>query len=94
MRNFFLFLTLVAAPLSGQRPRARDIGLVVGSLPTGPLNAITDVAGVRVGQTTIARGDTINTGITAILPHGGNPFRDKVPAAIVVGTLSRNGLPP
>src|SRR6266566_2073005 len=85
MRNFFLFLTLVAAPLSGQRPRARDIGLVVGSLPPGPLNAITDVAGVRVGHTTIARGDSINTGITAILPHGGNPFRDKVPAAIVVG---------
>jgi len=49
------------------------------------LNAITDVAGVRVGHTTIARGDSINTGITAILPHGGNPFREKVPAAIVVG---------
>ncbi|HET9383786.1 MAG TPA: P1 family peptidase [Gemmatimonadales bacterium] len=54
-------------------------------MPTGPLNAITDVAGVRVGHTTIARGDSINTGITAILPHGGNPFREKVPAAIVVG---------
>jgi D-aminopeptidase len=67
------------------RPRARDIGIVVGSLPTGPLNAITDVSGVRVGHTTIARGDSINTGITAILPHGGNPFREKVPAAIVVG---------
>ena len=51
----------------------------------GPLNAITDVVGVRVGQTTIARGDSINTGITAILPPGTNPFRDKVPAAIVVG---------
>ena len=57
----------------------------MGSIPTGPLNAITDVSGVRVGHTTIARGDSINTGITAILPHGGNPFRDKVPAAIVVG---------
>ncbi len=78
---------LVPAPLVAQspRPRARDIGLVVGSLPPGPLNAITDVAGVRVGHTTIARGDSINTGITAILPHGGNLFRDKVPAAIVVG---------
>ena len=87
MRNFLLFLMLAAAPALAQapRPRARDIGLVVGSLPPGPLNAITDVAGVRVGQTTIARGDSINTGITAILPHGGNPFRDKVPAAIVVG---------
>jgi len=81
-----LFL-LIATSLGAQtpRPRARDIGIVVGSLPTGPLNAITDVAGVRVGHTTIARGDSINTGITAILPHGGNPFREKVPAAIVVG---------
>ena len=75
------------APLiaQSQRPRARDIGVVVGVFPPGPLNAITDVAGVRVGQTTIARGDSINTGVTAILPHGGNPFREKVPAAIVVG---------
>jgi len=89
MRNILLLLTFAAAPAPGQvpphRPRARDIGLVVGSLPPGPLNAITDVAGVRVGHTTIARGDSINTGITAILPHGGNVFRDKVPAAIVVG---------
>ena len=79
---FFLFTTSLAAQT---RPRARDIGIVVGSIPTGPLNAITDVAGVRVGHTTIARGDSINTGVTAILPHGGNPFREKVPAAIVVG---------
>ena len=81
-----LFL-LCAASLGAQtqRPRARDIGIIVGSIPTGPLNAITDVAGVRVGHTTIARGDSINTGITAILAHGGNPFREKVPAAIVVG---------
>jgi D-aminopeptidase len=54
-------------------------------LPSGPLDAITDVAGVRVGQVTIARGDSINTGVTAILPHDGNVFRDKVPAAVVVG---------
>ncbi len=80
---FLLFASSLGAQT--QRPRARDIGIVVGSIPTGPLNAITDVAGVRVGHTTIARGDSINTGITAILPHGGNPFRDKVPAAIVVG---------
>ncbi|HEV8380399.1 MAG TPA: P1 family peptidase [Gemmatimonadales bacterium] len=78
---------LLGTPAAAQsaRPRARDIGITVGSIPTGPLNAITDVAGVRVGHTTIARGDSINTGVTAILPHGGNPFRDKVPAAIVVG---------
>ena len=87
MRNFFLLVCLTAAQLTAQspRPRARDLGLVVGSLPPGPLNGITDVAGVRVGHTTVTRGDSINTGVTAILPHGGNPFRDKVPAAIVVG---------
>ena len=61
------------------------MGIIVGVLPPGPLNAITDVAGVRVGHVTIARGDAVNTGVTAILPHGGNPFREKVPAAIVVG---------
>jgi D-aminopeptidase len=89
MRNVLLLLSLTT-PLLAQnerppRPRARDIGITTGVFPPGPLNAITDVAGVRVGHTTIARGDSINTGITAILPHGGNPFRDKVPAAIVVG---------
>jgi D-aminopeptidase len=68
-----------------QRPRARDLGIIVGVLPAGPLDAITDVSGVRVGQVTIARGDSINTGVTAILPHDGNVFRDKVPAAVVVG---------
>ena len=85
--NVPLLFLLIATSLGAQtqRPRARDIGIVVGSISTGPLNAITDVAGVRVGHTTIARGDSINTGITAILPHGGNPFREKVPAAIVVG---------
>jgi len=67
------------------RPRAREFGLVVGVLPPGPLNAITDVAGVRVGQVTVAAGDSINTGITAILPHAGNVFREKVPAAVSVG---------
>ena len=67
------------------RPRARDVGLVFGVLPAGPLDAITDVAGVRVGQVTIARGDSVNTGVTAILPHGGNVFQEKVPAAVAVG---------
>jgi D-aminopeptidase len=54
-------------------------------LPTGPLNAITDVAGVRVGHATVVRGDTIRTGVTAIVPHAGNLFREKVPAAVFVG---------
>jgi len=66
----------------GERPRARDAGVVIGTLPPGPLNAITDVAGVRVGHTTVVEGDLYQTGITAILPHGGNIFRDRVPAAI------------
>ena len=85
--NWVLLLVIWATLLGAQerRPRARDIGIIIGSLPTGPLDAITDVDGVRVGHTTIVRGDSINTGITAILPHGGNLFRDKVPAAIVVG---------
>jgi D-aminopeptidase len=67
------------------RPRVSDLGLKVGVLPSGPLDAITDVAGVEVGQTTIVRGDAIRTGVTAILPHSGNLYREKVPAAIFVG---------
>lgn len=82
-----LVLSLIATPICAQapRPRARDVGLVIGVLPTGPLDAITDVAGVRVGQVTVTAGDSINTGVTAILPHGGNPFQEKVPAAVAVG---------
>ena len=67
------------------RPRAREAGVKVGILPVGPRNAITDVAGVAVGHTTIIRGDNIRTGVTAILPHPGNLFREKVPGAIFVG---------
>jgi len=82
-----LLLGFAAGPLLSQtpRPRARDLGIVVGVLPPGPLDAITDVTGVRVGHATIARGDSINTGVTAILPPGANVFREKVPAAVVVG---------
>src|SRR2546427_270458 len=77
---------LCVPPLSAQgKKTARELGITVGILPVGPLNAITDVQGVRVGQVTIAKGDSINTGVTAILPHGGNIFREKVPAAVVVG---------
>src|SRR5438270_8920289 len=68
-----------------KRPRARDIGLVVGVLPAGRLDAITDVEGVRVGHATLIKGDNVRTGVTAILPHGGNLFREKVPAAVFVG---------
>jgi D-aminopeptidase len=71
-------------PTPNARPRASDLGLKVGILPTGPLDAITDVAGVEVGQTTIIRGDKIRTGVTAVLPHSGNLYREKVPGAISV----------
>ena len=83
---FACLMTLTSRAVFAQnRQSAREMGVVVGVLPPGPLNAITDVAGVRVGQVTIVRGDSVNTGVTAILPHGGNIFRDKVPAAVVVG---------
>jgi D-aminopeptidase len=76
----------IAFPATSQepRPRARDLGIVVGVFPTGEQNAITDVRGVRVGHATVIERDTINTGVTAILPHGGNVFRDRVPAAVFV----------
>ena len=66
------------------RPRAREAGIEIGILPTGPLNAITDVAGVRVGHVTLIEGRSIRTGVTAILPHGGNLYQDKVPAGFAV----------
>ena len=68
-----------------ERPRAREAGVIVGTLPPGPLNAITDVAGVRVGHTTVKEGTSIHTGVTAILPHDRNLFKERVPAAIHVG---------
>lgn len=83
-----LMLLLVAPAVSAAdeaRPRARDAGVVIGVMPTGPRNAIVDVPGVRVGHATVREGDSIRTGVTAILPHGGDLFRDRVPAAIVVG---------
>ncbi len=67
------------------RQRARSYGLRFGTVPTGPLNAITDVAGVKVGHRTLIEGDRIRTGVTAILPHDGNLYRKKVPAAVFVG---------
>jgi len=67
------------------RPRARDVGIAPGVFPPGPLNAITDVADVRVGHTTIVEGDSVRTGVTAIVPHGGNVFQEKVAGAVFVG---------
>ena len=81
-------LLLISTCSAGEiplRPRAREAGVQVGVIPPGPQNAITDVAGVMVGQTTIIRGDNVRTGVTAILPHAGNLFREKVPGAVFVG---------
>lgn len=90
MRELLLVLAALTVPaaVSGQpqhRPRAREAGIVIGILPPGPLNAITDVAGVKVGQVTLIEGANIRTGVTAILPHGGNVYQDKVPAGFAVG---------
>jgi len=80
-----LTMTVLSATLPAQRARARDLGVKPGLFPTVKVNAITDVAGVRVGQTTVIQGDSIRTGVTAILPHAGNLFTDRVPAALHVG---------
>src|SRR5262245_42268805 len=77
---------LLASTLAGQqRPRARDLGVAPGVYPPGRLNAITDVVDVKVGQTTLVAGDDVRTGVTAILPHSGNLFQDKVAGAVFVG---------
>ena len=68
-----------------KRPRVREVGVIPGILPTGRINSITDVAGVKVGHHTVIRGDNVRTGVTAILPHDGNLFRNRVPAGIFVG---------
>ena len=89
MRNpacLFAALLSMSIPANAEhRPRAREAGITFGILSPGPLNAITDVAGVRVGQVTIVEGKSIRTGVTAILPHGGNLYQDKVPAGFAVG---------
>ncbi|WP_242917887.1 DmpA family aminopeptidase [Pontibacter liquoris] len=88
MKRPFILLLMVgitSLAMGQERMRARDYGLKVGVLPTGKYNAITDVAGVAVGHTTLVKGKDVRTGVTAILPHGGNIFQDKVPAAVYVG---------
>jgi D-aminopeptidase len=78
-------LAQTALSQQAARPRARDIGLSVGVFQPGQWNAITDVAGVRVGHATVIEGESVRTGITAILPHDGNPYQSRVPTAIHVG---------
>ena len=81
-----LLIMVVAGSVRAQeRKRARDYGVKIGILPPGKNNAITDVPGVTVGQVTLIAGENIRTGITAILPHTGHVFQEKVPAAVHVG---------
>jgi D-aminopeptidase len=80
-----LLLVLVAPGGLAAQARARDLGVAPGVFPAGRHNAITDVSGVRAGHATLVLGDSVRTGITAILPHGGNPYLDRVAAAVVVG---------
>ncbi len=87
MRSVALVVALLVATAgaAADRPRARDLGLSPGVLPPGAFNAITDVAGVKVGQVTLKEGERVRTGVTAILPHDGNVFQEKVPGAVFVG---------
>jgi D-aminopeptidase len=80
--TLFVLSSVVAAQ---NRPRSRDLGIAPGVFSPGPLNAITDVDGVRVGHTTLNIGDRVRTGVTAVVPHGGNVFQDKVAGAVFVG---------
>lgn len=82
---FIIALTLLTTTLMAQHRRIREWGVEPGILAPGPLNAITDVAGVKVGHYTLIAGDSVRTGVTAILPHEGNIFQQKVPAAIYIG---------
>ena len=88
MQPSIYFITLIMVflmnTISAQedRKRAADLGITVGTMKPGPLNAITDVPGVRVGQVTLIKGDSVRSGVTAILPHDGNIFQQKVPAGI------------
>ncbi|MET2984504.1 DmpA family aminopeptidase [Aureibaculum conchae] len=87
MKNIFKVLVFIFAlqTIHSQEKRARDYGVEIGVLKTGTLNAITDVNGVKVGHTTLIEGDSIRTGVTAILPHSEDIFNLKVPAAIYIG---------
>jgi D-aminopeptidase len=88
-RSYFLpmalWLTTTPILMAQSIKRPRDYGIRFGVLPTGPLNAITDVPGVRVGQVTLQQGQAVRTGVTAIVPHVGNQFQQKSPAAIYIG---------
>jgi D-aminopeptidase len=86
MRTMMVLAWVLAVGVvhASERPRAREAGVVIGTLPTGPRNAIVDVPGVAVGHATVVEGDDVRTGVTAILPHGGDLYAERVPAAIHV----------
>ena len=79
-----LLIVAIGALAQEERPRARELGIAPGVMSPGPLNAITDAKGVKVGQRTVIRGDSVRTGATAILPHDGNLFQEKVRGAVYV----------
>src|SRR5690554_7224661 len=86
--RLLIALSLSLLPMlraAAQPASPREHGIRIGVMDAGPQNSITDVRGVKVGHATLAEGDAIRTGATAILPHGGNIFQQKVPAAIYVG---------
>ncbi len=85
MKNILVLFLSLTSFLTSAQMRAREMGLQFGVLPTGNLNAITDVSGVKVGHTTLFEGSGVRTGVTVILPHAGNIFQEKVPAAVFVG---------
>jgi len=85
LRILLVVFMLISIDSYSQHKRIRDYGIEIGVLKTGKNNAITDIEGVRVGHTTLIIGDSIRTGVTAILPHSGNIFQLKVPAAIYIG---------
>ena len=85
MKRLLLLFISCYVTLANAQQRPRELGIKIGVLPAGALNAITDVAGVKVGQITLNEGADVHTGVTAILPHGENVFQQKVPAAIYIG---------
>ena len=84
LSRLYCFCFLFISCFCTAQQRARELGIEIGVLPTGKLNSITDVAGLKVGHETLILGDSVRTGVTAILPHAGNIFQEKVPAAIFV----------
>ena len=91
-KTILLLLLVLTGAVAEERPRARDVGLVVGIFPTGELNAITDVDGVKVGHSTIIEGDDIRTGVTAIVPAPGNLYTHPIPRGSMLAMATASSL--